>query len=168
METSLWNIYTTNTHKSGDQILIKTDDGQTKGIGRSQEVRRRMCVWGGWVVGVIETNGVGSEGAIRTVEGNRESVLVCLASPEPARRLCLIRPVNLRDWGHPGTLIRLDGSAVPRQMTAIFTPFFPLSKHTHIITTHTHTVLPPLMPQVTCLLPFYLSVYMCILGQIHI
>lgn len=57
-----------------------------------------VCVCGGGgVVGVIEINGVGSEGAIRTVEGSRESVLVCLASPEPTRRLCLIRPVNLRD-----------------------------------------------------------------------
>lgn len=87
---------------------------------------------------VIEINGVRSEGAIRVGEGSRELVLVCPSSLEPIRRLCLIRPVNLRDWGHPGTLIRPDGSTVPRQMSAIFTLFIHLLKHTHIITPLTH------------------------------
>lgn len=51
---------------------------------------------------MIEMNGVRSEGAIRTMEGRKEGesrdpVLVYPASPEPTRRRCLIRPVNLRD-----------------------------------------------------------------------
>lgn len=115
-------------------------------VARGDDVCMCMC-WG-----VIEMNGVRSEGAIRTMEGSKEGggkswepVLVCPASPELTLRRCLIRPVNLRDWGHPGTLIRPDGSTVPRQMSAIFTPFIHLSKHTHIITSppppsHTHTV----------------------------
>lgn len=76
---------------------------------------------------MIEINGVRSEGAIRTAEGSRETLLVGPASPEPTRGLCLIRPVNLRDRGHRHTLIRPDGSSVAGQMSAIFILFLHLS-----------------------------------------
>lgn len=120
-----------------------------------------MCVKGGCV---IEINGVRSEGAIRTAEGSRETLLVGPASPEPTRGLCLIRPVNLRDRGHRHTLIRPDGSSVAGQMSAIFILFLHLSKkkkhtHTGVITEHfsllQRHVSPP-DPKASCLAPLFI------------